>query len=438
MTLKNAEITIYQNKKWKYLRSEFLNYNFNKETGFLQRWGKTHDDDPVYAPFPEILDIEVTSICNGPNNRLCNFCYKGNSPKGHNMTFDEFKVIIDKMPFLTQMALGADAHGTTNPDLFRMMEYARSKEIMPNATFSDISAEVATELVKYAGAIAISVYKHAGFDVAFRSVKNLVQASASNNKIAVDSKGKIIGRYDFLEKKELLKVDKTLSLQELMDKHPEKAVKLYKRFGMPINFHFMISAQTINSAYDLIEEIKSNNDLKYINAVVFLSLKQKRRGTKHDYITSIDYSKLVEKCIADEIPFGFDSCSAPSFIESVKNHENFKQFKTLTEDCESTLFSSYINEFGSLYPCSFTEDWVEGGWDTGISVLDCNDFISDVWFNPRVVAFREALISNTDSNGCRNCPAFDVCGIQMQLEYKDGKYEKSLYNQSVIKIKEVN
>ena len=37
---------------------------------------------------------------------LVHNCYKNNSPKGHNMTFDEFKVIIDKMPFLTQMALG--------------------------------------------------------------------------------------------------------------------------------------------------------------------------------------------------------------------------------------------------------------------------------------------------------------------------------------------
>src|SRR5574343_19974 len=118
MTLKNAEITIYQNKKWKYLRSEFLNYNFNKETGFLQRWGKTHDDDPVYAPFPEILDIEVTSICNGPANKNCSFCYKANTTKGYNMPLDDFKNIIDKMPFLTQVALGADAHGSKNHQYF--------------------------------------------------------------------------------------------------------------------------------------------------------------------------------------------------------------------------------------------------------------------------------------------------------------------------------
>lgn len=130
------DATVVETTNHKFMRSPNVNFNFNKITGFMQRWGQTLEDDPDFAPCPEILDIEITSICNGPANKLCGYCYKANTPKGHNMTFAEFKNIIDKMPFLTQIALGADAHGTTNPDMFQMMEYARSKGIIPNLTIA--------------------------------------------------------------------------------------------------------------------------------------------------------------------------------------------------------------------------------------------------------------------------------------------------------------
>lgn len=419
----SKKVTISQNKTWKALRSESLNYNFNKETGYLQRWGVTFDDDPAFAPFPEILDIEITSICNGPNNRLCKFCYKGNTPKGHNMTLSEFKTIIDKMPFLTQMALGADAHGTTNPDMFDMMAYARSKNIIPNITLSDISEEVSEKLAVVAGAVAISVYKHAGFEIAYRSAENVIRSSAKQNKIALDNEGKIIGRCEFIENANLHKISTTKSLQELMDENPEQAHNLYKRFGITVNFHYMISAETIKDAWTLMEDMKTNPTLKYVNAVVFLSLKQKRRGKNNNYVNQDQYNELVQSLMEKNVPFGFDSCSAPSFIESVKDHKDFDKYRTLTEDCEATLHSSYINEYGEFFPCSFTEGWVEGAWETGLDVLNCNDFIKDIWFHPRTKQFREALLSNTDDLGCRNCPAFSVCGIEKQMHMKNGKYE---------------
>jgi len=43
------------------------------------------------------------------------------------------------------------------------------------------------------------------------------------------------------------------------------------------------------------------------------------------------------------------------------------------------------------------------GWEEGISVLDCEGFLNDVWYNPRVVEWRETLLGN-----CRECPVFDV------------------------------
>lgn len=78
---------------------------------------------------------------------LVHNCYKSNNPDGHNMSLDEFKNVIDKMPWLTQCAIGADAHGTTNPDLFKMMQYARSKGIVPNLTLADRASDTFLEQI---------------------------------------------------------------------------------------------------------------------------------------------------------------------------------------------------------------------------------------------------------------------------------------------------
>jgi hypothetical protein len=59
----------------KVVKSPGYNYLFNVKNGFFARWGKTIEDDPDFSPLgPEILDFEISTICNGG----CSFC----SPSG--------------------------------------------------------------------------------------------------------------------------------------------------------------------------------------------------------------------------------------------------------------------------------------------------------------------------------------------------------------------
>lgn len=60
----------------KMVSSPDYNFSFNKKSGFFARWGKTRDEDPVMAPAPEILDLEISygGKCMGN----CKFC----SPAG--------------------------------------------------------------------------------------------------------------------------------------------------------------------------------------------------------------------------------------------------------------------------------------------------------------------------------------------------------------------
>jgi hypothetical protein len=97
-------LKILEGKEIKAVVSDDYNYVFNKKNGFFARWGKNRDDNPEYSPFGcEILDIEVSTVC----HKGCPFCYKSNLAKGENMTFETFKVILDRMPKnLTQIAFG--------------------------------------------------------------------------------------------------------------------------------------------------------------------------------------------------------------------------------------------------------------------------------------------------------------------------------------------
>ena len=84
-------------------KSDDYNWIFSTDTGKFLRYGKTPEDDPVLAPMPEILDIEISTIC----HQCCTFCYKSNTSIGKNMTLDAFKDIFGKFDSnLTQIAFG--------------------------------------------------------------------------------------------------------------------------------------------------------------------------------------------------------------------------------------------------------------------------------------------------------------------------------------------
>jgi len=149
----------FENDNLKVIRSNSYNYVFSKRDGTFYRWGKEEKDDPDVCPFgPEILDIEI-SVNGCPNN--CAHCYKNNTNDPPiNMSFETFKAIFDKMPkTLTQIAFGITGV-QTNPDFLKMLEYTRSKGVIPNFTLSgiDLTEDFAKECVKYVGAIAVSAY----------------------------------------------------------------------------------------------------------------------------------------------------------------------------------------------------------------------------------------------------------------------------------------
>jgi len=344
-----GDVTIADSEYAKVIRSENYNMGFNKITGYMARWGKTHDDDPDYGPGPELLDIEI-SVNDCPNN--CRFCYKGNtSEPGRHMSLETFKRVMQGMPkTVTQIAFGITGL-KANPDFIPILKHCRDLGIVPNFTLSGVGLDedFAHQVVPLVGAVAVSAYE---------SDKNVC--------------------YNAVEM--LSHIDQT-------------------------NIHLLICKETMPFVEEVLEDICHDQRLAKLRAVVFLCLKPKGRAAGRFHQPSqADYDKVINYCLERDIRFGFDSCGAPKFEESViaskalKAHQK-QQLIQCSERCESFgMFSAYINVDGKYYPCSFCED--EPGWEDG---LEFDNFLTDVWLSDKVKAWRDKALSAK-----RECVMFDL------------------------------
>lgn len=341
--------TVTVDGKMKVMASPDAHYVFDTESGTMITWGKSIDDEPERFPAPNILDIECTTICNGG----CSFCYKSNTLNGKYMSFETFKHILDVFPkTLTQIAFGADADLSSNPDLWKMMEYARQQGIIPNITAAYCDDATADNLANYCGAVALSRYEHSK-DKCYESVK-----------------------------------------------------KLTDRGMQQVNMHFMLAEETYLQCLDTLDDIANDPRLEKLNALVILSLKKKGRGEMFHTCSQAHFNEIVKKAQDLHIGLGFDSCSSAKALEAFNHDENVAK---CVISCEASRESSYINVDGQYFPCSFMEG--TENWCTGLSVLDCSseeDFIEKIWNNPRTLEFMKNLNDTTDEHECRHCPYYEV------------------------------
>lgn len=345
----NYEVKITKDKKIVF--GPNYNYSFDMNTGYFARWGNTLEDNPTYSPIgPEILDIEITTKCNGINGKLCSYCYKSNTQEGYNMSFETFKSILDKVnenQQLCQLAFGLGSTGEENPDIWKMCEYARSIHVIPNGTIADITDETANKIVKYFGACAVSNHSK---DSCYDSVKKLTDRGLTQT-----------------------------------------------------NIHAVIYSENLQQVFELIDDIAGGDErLSRLNAVVFLSLKKTGRATNGNttQLTQDEFNSLINYALEKNISFGFDSCSAHKFINFINANPQYKQFETYVEPCESGVFSSYIDVHGKFHPCSFCEH------KKGMYNIDCNEiksFTKEVWFDEKTNNFRDKLLKAD-----RHCPIFKI------------------------------
>jgi len=357
----DRNITIEYEKDFKHFQTPEVNYLFNPKTGFMATWGKTQQEDPDWSPYgPFIADIEITTKCTGIKGHLCKYCYKANTPAGENMSFETFQNVLNNInqnKQLTQIAFGLGSTATENPDLWKMCEYARSQEVIPNGTVADVTQETANKIAKYFGACAVSMHlleNPQGREACYDTVERLVRAGCKQ-----------------------------------------------------VNIHYVLCEETYEGVWKTFEDMAKEPRLRGLRALVFLSMKAQGRA-KTSNLTPLSrerFGDIVKKALKWNMNIGFDSCTAPKFeavIDDMQQKSEMtlktaKKIVQLSERCESGCFSIYINTDGKIYPCSFLEK------GDGIDVVKYReDFCKEVW-NGELLPWREKLLKN---NRC--CPEYDI------------------------------
>jgi len=284
------------------------------------------------------------------NSLLVHNCYKSNTSKGKNMSLNTFKDIFQRIPKnLTQVAFGIGSIDA-NPDLWKIMEYCRDNphnEVVPNITVNgkDISDEHVSRLSTICGAVAVSHYNDSD---CFSSVDRLGRAGLKQ-----------------------------------------------------VNIHKVLCMETYNECINLINQVRIEEELERLNAIVFLLMKPKGSRNRTTQLRNLDmYKNLITRAMTMDVPIGFDSCSAPSFLKVIQDNPDKKLLEMICEPCESYCFSLYINVNGEVFPCSFCDE--EPGHNP-IKIQNTENFLRDVWESPQAESFRNKLMANE-----RKCPVFDL------------------------------
>lgn len=338
--------------KYKAFFSKKANYIFDLQTGDMMTWGEVPKENAERFPAPNILDLEISTIC----KKRCKMCYKSNNTRGSLMSFETFKRIIDIIPkSITQVALGSDYSMESNPDTEKMFAYLRENNIVPNITVGYLDDDHADIVAKYCGACAVSFYDPK--DACYDTVKRLTDRGMKQ-----------------------------------------------------VNIHFMLSEETYDRYFELVEDIKNDPRLAGLRALVILSLKKKGRGVNYHTVSQDKFNEVVKKANENNINIGFDSCSSLKAYRALD--PNVRKYII---PCEAGTESSYIDVHGNYYPCSFLEKFKDDtlDWTSGINVLDCKDseeFIEKVWNNPKTLLFKDILNKTCEDNceACRHCPAYEV------------------------------
>jgi hypothetical protein len=79
-----------------------------------------------------------------------------------------------------------------------------------------------------------------------------------------------------------------------------------------------------------------------------------------------------------------------TFLSAVSDYPNYEELYSMSQPCESTRESFYIDVEGKAFPCSFCPN--TESFDVGLDIANCNNFIEDIWENPRTVTWRNNLL----------------------------------------------
>lgn len=274
-------------------------YHFmaNPDTGMTLRWGKTYEDNPNFAPIPELADISISNHC----TKGCIFCYRNSTVNNEFLSVEDYCYVLDSMCHpehgnVFQVALGG-GEPLEHPDFLEIIEETCRRSIVPNVTTNGehLTSEICKALKGKVGAVALSI----------------------TDIISI----------------------------------PQDKVALLINQGIKINLHYVISDKNIKQATEIACGFH-NDSFSQINAIIFLTYKPAGRAKIDNVLKQGDtLNSFIESIKSDKIKrpkIGFDACFIPMLLRANAVKPEF------VDVCEGGFFSVYIDHNMNVSPCSFS------------------------------------------------------------------------------------
>jgi len=312
---------------------------------------------------PTSIQVEPTTKC----NLRCEFCESSIwDRKGMDMSFSDFKEIIDQFPYLVELLLQGIGEPLMCKDFFKMVEYCKKKKIIvetvTNATLMDkanvkklVDSRIDTVMISLDGATPKTFEKTrtgADFEKVIENTKNLV-AIRGNLK-----KPRIV--FHFTGTKH--------NIHELPD-----VLKLAKKIGIDD-----VEAQDIHFWGD--EKLKNKINRETLRQEIEKSRK------------IIDQTKQLSK----EIGMPFDFLGSGSLKSLYSNMDS--QLQADQRLCQKVFKSCFVTVDGYVTTCACVPD----PRTINFGNLLKEDF-DTIWNNSKYIKMREARQKGKMPEFCRLC-----------------------------------
>ena len=334
---------------------------------------------PSLAPYPKYIEIEITTICN-KRCVLCEHTYWKDQPM-KNLTFNEFKRVVDQFPKLRWTNLTGEGDAFLNPEYIKMIEYLKSKDIPVYLvdSFDLITEKIAKQLVQL------------GVDGIYISLDGATRETYNRIKVGCD--------FD-----RVLKNIRTL-------------VEIKKEMKTPIPelcFRFVVTTLNVHEMPNFVELVRSFGDKKdlgdgsraeFCGLLEFAEIKH----LKVDKISEDILEATIKK--AKELELDIMFCHAEPETHPPVEHclawmEPYIMMDGYVLPCCSVLMSNQRtflrqHSFGNIYAKSFKE----------------------IWSSQRYTEFREKVNKKNEKLPlfCKGCRSYSTirreteCGVNTEL-----------------------
>lgn len=300
---------------------------------------------------PIYVQIEPTTYC----NLRCVTCSRESYPRERlgNLTFENFKMMIDQIPSLVFVKLQGMGEPLINRDLFRMAEYAKSKGIIPNITTNGtlFTESNISSLLEDFENIAIS------FDAARKDTYEKIRVGANYEKVVANIR-MLVKKRNETGKKTRIEIHYVVS--KINQGELKESVKMFAEIG--VDEFTAVGVQewsATGNTYDKIKEVQLMN-IDEVSKEAMEAVSDSKM--KFSFAPLIDPRYNAKSCV-----YPWDSC----FI----TFDGFVTSCCLRPDPR-------FNNFGNVFKDSF----------------------ENIWNGEKYRNFRRCFLEGRISENCKNCP----------------------------------